>query len=59
MLLTAQSFPPLGKQFKPHQNRREVFFCFVVKFFNSTVNKDCFSQSKETASFHARLGESE
>lgn len=29
----------------------KVFFCFVVKFFNSAVNKDCFSQLEETAKF--------
>ena len=35
---------PLKKHLarKPHQNRREFFLCFVVKFFNSTVSKDCF-----------------
>ena len=30
---------------------REFFLGFVVKFFNSTVRKDCFSQLKETAQF--------
>ena len=44
---------PLEKHLarKPHHNRKDVFLCFVVKFFNSTVSKDCFSRQKETAQF--------
>ena len=30
---------------------REFFLCFVVKFFNSTVSKDCISQLKEAPQF--------
>ena len=38
---------------RPHQNHREVFVCFLVRFLNSNVNKDCFSLAiTKPLSFH-------
>ena len=54
-LNSAYSFSITQKKFskkapsKPQA--RKFFLCFVVKFINSTVSKDCFSQLKETAQF--------
>ena len=43
---------PLEKHWarKPHQNRKEFFLRFVVKFFNSAMSKDCFCQLKRNCS---------
>ena len=50
---TAHVFQTLEKQLlrKPHQSRKGIFFCFVVKLFNSALIKDYFSQLKETTQF--------
>ena len=47
---TQQTF---GKKAASKLQTREFFLCFVVKLFNSTVSKDCFSQLKKLLSFHA------
>ena len=45
-LNTAQSFATTRKTVikKAASKPKRGFFCIVVKFFNSTANKDCFSQ---------------
>ena len=42
-----------GKKAASKPQTREFFLSFVVKLFNSTVSKDCFSQLKKLLSFHA------
>ena len=44
-----------GKKAASTLPAREFFLCFVVKLSNSTVNKDCFSQLKETAQFSSMI----
>ena len=36
-----------GKKAASKPQTKEFFLCFVVKFFNSTVSQDCFSQLKK------------
>ena len=40
-----------GEEAASKPQAREFYLCFVAKFLNSTVSKDCFSQLKETAQF--------
>jgi len=47
---TARSFSATrrtAKARKPQQNRMDFSLCLAIKFFNSTVNKDCFSRLKK------------
>ena len=41
-----------GKKAASKLQTRKFFLSFVVKFFNSTVSKTCFSQLKKLISFH-------